>query len=63
MKPVTKTRETVKRRPAETSGVLAAAVVTVALYAFSLEPPPNVVAALVVLVGAIPAAVSWFKDR
>ena len=63
MKPIAKSKQTLKRRPAETSGFLAAAVVTVGLYAFSLEPPPNVTAALVVLVGAIPAAVSYFKDR
>jgi hypothetical protein len=63
MKPVTKTRETVKRRPAETSGLVGAAVVTVALWAFSLEPPPAVVSSMVVLVGALPAVVTWFKER
>lgn len=58
-----KAKKTVKRRPAETSSLVAAAVVTIGLWAFSLEPPPAVVSAMVLLVGAVPAAVTYFRER
>ncbi len=63
MKPVSKTRETVKRRPAESASAGAAALVSIGMWAFGLEPPPAVVAAMVLVVGAIPAGVSKLVDH
>ncbi len=50
----------VKRRPAE-SLTLAAAVALLAAKAFNLDADVEV--ALVVVVGAIPAVVTWVVDR
>ncbi len=63
MKPVAKTRATVKRRPAESGGLIAAAVVTLILGIFDLHPEPQVVSALVVLVAAIPAGITWSREH
>ena len=64
MKPVAKTRETVKRRPAETSTGIAGAVIVIVLWAFGIERVPvEVATALAVVVGALPAVVTWFRER
>jgi hypothetical protein len=63
MKPVAKTRATVKRRPAETGGILAAAVVVILAAIGVDDPSPGLVAAIVVLVGAVPAVVTWIRER
>jgi hypothetical protein len=49
--------ETAKRRPAETAG-LAGAVGVLAGHLLGIDDP-TVLAALAVVVGAIPAAVTW----
>jgi hypothetical protein len=61
MKPITKTRQTVKRRPAETTGIGAAIVALLALFGLNLSE--DQAAALLVLVGLLPAVVTWFKER
>jgi hypothetical protein len=61
MKVVSKTTQTVKRRPAETTGIGAAVVALLAL--FGLDLSEDQAAALLVLVGLLPAVVTWFKDR
>jgi hypothetical protein len=49
--------ETIKNRPAETGG-LAAAVVVLICY-FAGVDNPGVIAALVIVVGAVPAFITW----
>jgi Mn2+/Fe2+ NRAMP family transporter len=63
MKPVAKTRATVRRRPAETGGILAAAIVVILAAVGVDDPSPALVAAIVVLVGAVPAVVTWIRER
>lgn len=61
MKPIAKTRETLERRPAETSGIGAAIIALFAL--FGLDLTQDQAAAVIVLVGFLPAVVTWFKER
>ncbi len=63
MKPVAKTRATVKRRPAETGGIVAALAVVILAAVGVNDPSPGLVAAIVVLVGAIPAVITWLMAR
>lgn len=63
MKATQAVRRKAKQRPAETTTGVAAAVVTVILWVFQIDPPANVVGALILLVGAIPAVVSWLVSR
>ncbi len=61
MKPVAKTRETVKRNPAQSSGFGAAIVALFALFGFDLSQ--DQAAALLVLVGLVPGLVTWIQNR
>ena len=63
MKAAQAVKRKAKQRPAETSSGVAAALIVVVLSVFGLEPSAQVVAALVAIVGAVPALVSWFVDR
>ena len=64
MKPVQQTKETVKRRPAETSTGVVGAVIVIVLWSFGIERVPvEVATALTVLVGFLPAAVTWLRER
>ncbi len=53
-----KPAQTVKNRPAESAGGIAAAVVIVIAYLFDITDP-GAIAALVLIVGFVPTAVTW----
>jgi hypothetical protein len=63
VKPVTKARETVAKRPAETAGVSLSVLVGAGLALFNVNLSPTQVGAVVALLSATPAVVSWLKDR
>jgi hypothetical protein len=53
-----KPAQTVKDRPAESGAALAAAVAAIIAYAFDITDA-GVIAALVLIVGFVPAAITW----
>lgn len=63
MKPIKKAKETVAKRPAETAGVSLSVVVGAALALFGVDVSPAQAGAIVALLSAVPAVVSWLKDR
>jgi hypothetical protein len=63
VKPIKKAKETVAKRPAETAGVSLSVVVGAALALFGVDVSPAQAGAIVALLSAVPAVVSWLKDR
>ena len=53
-----KQRHMARRRPAETAAGVAGALAALIAYIFKIDEP-GVVAALAVVLGALPAAVTW----
>jgi hypothetical protein len=63
MKPVKKAKGLVADRPAETAGVSLSVVVGAALALFGVDVSPAQAGAIVVLLSAVPAVVTWWKTR
>lgn len=61
MKPVAKTKAKVQQRPAETTTIVSGIVAVAALLRFHITQDQG--AAIVAVVAAIPAVVSYIKDR
>lgn len=64
MKGAHRAKSVVKKHPAETASTGAAAIVTVLLWLFGFdEVPVPVAGALVLIVGNLPAAITWSVQR
>lgn len=63
MTPVESTKKLVKKRPAETTGGTLSVVVGAVLSLFKVDLEPTQVAAIVVLLGLVPGAVTWWRSR
>ncbi|MEX2439698.1 MAG: hypothetical protein WD739_07435 [Actinomycetota bacterium] len=59
-----KDRSLLQRRPAELAAAgVAGAIVVVGLWIANAEPPAEVVAGMVLIVGAIPAGITWLVNK
>lgn len=59
---MTNLRKAAARRPAELGTGIAGAVVAVLVWVFGVDPPPSVVGALIALVAATPAGITWLVE-